>query len=371
MTRSTFIHLLALVVTVGLAAAPREAGASEGTFDCFNPSDDKDGDAYADAKAKAFPVGKANDLHCNWLYVEKGEDCDDHNPNVHPRAPEIGGNGIDDNCDGGIDEPVPYFYDTGYQVTTSSFSVLLEVNDPDLEWWQSQDLPLGAEVEITDLRYSGSPVYRTLPVTNHYDRWGVVNIDGLYATRVYQVRVRFYACFFACSYTPWSQAYYGSTDGTTPKSKVRTAMVHRALRRMHDSKYEAVGYNGTWTDGTAFGASKGEMWCSEFYSWMGDPYLDWNASRPTSVAQMLEAFGDSGGNYATYRVPGEGDRGDYLALDTNSDGQKNHSAMLLAWDLYLNKAWTVEGNSGNEVKVNHRVSSEIKGFGHITESMLW
>lgn len=33
-----------------------------------------------------------------------GPDCDDANPNVHPNRPEECGNGIDDNCDGRIDE---------------------------------------------------------------------------------------------------------------------------------------------------------------------------------------------------------------------------------------------------------------------------
>ena len=32
------------------------------------------------------------------------DECDDTNPAVHPGAPEICGNGIDDNCNGQIDE---------------------------------------------------------------------------------------------------------------------------------------------------------------------------------------------------------------------------------------------------------------------------
>src|SRR6185503_8028520 len=58
---------------------------------------DADGDGFGDsgatATACAAPAG----------YVAAGGDCDDARGGVHPGAPEVG-NGIDDDCDGEVDE---------------------------------------------------------------------------------------------------------------------------------------------------------------------------------------------------------------------------------------------------------------------------
>jgi hypothetical protein len=53
------------------------------------PACDKDGDGYC-----AGDPGNH----------QKGGDCDDSNPNVHPDGVEVCGNGIDDDCNGAIDE---------------------------------------------------------------------------------------------------------------------------------------------------------------------------------------------------------------------------------------------------------------------------
>jgi hypothetical protein len=63
---------------------------------------DADADTYGDASAT--PVFACNPPPDT---VDNGDDCDDENPDVHPAAIETCGNGIDDNCDGRIDEACP------------------------------------------------------------------------------------------------------------------------------------------------------------------------------------------------------------------------------------------------------------------------
>ena len=55
------------------------------------PCVDLDGDFY----------GSPASINCSL----QGTDCDDANPGVHPFAEEICGNGIDDDCNGVVDDP--------------------------------------------------------------------------------------------------------------------------------------------------------------------------------------------------------------------------------------------------------------------------
>jgi hypothetical protein len=63
---------------------------------------DADGDGYTVGSAISVCYGK--NIPSGYSATSLGSDCDDNNPAVHPGAVEVCGNGIDDNCNGSIDE---------------------------------------------------------------------------------------------------------------------------------------------------------------------------------------------------------------------------------------------------------------------------
>lgn len=84
--------------------------------DCDGLIDDDDPDVditsqstwYADADGDGFGDANATQLACNppTNYVDNADDCDDNDAGIHPDANEVC-NGIDDDCDGLIDETDP------------------------------------------------------------------------------------------------------------------------------------------------------------------------------------------------------------------------------------------------------------------------
>ena len=66
---------------------------------------------YLDSDGDGFGTGAANSscIDLGVGYVVNYTDCDDSNASVNPNAEEIGANGIDENCDGQIDNSVEEF----------------------------------------------------------------------------------------------------------------------------------------------------------------------------------------------------------------------------------------------------------------------
>ena len=144
-----------------------------------------------------------------------------------------------------------------------------------------------------------------------------------------------------------------------------------ARRRILPILKRVVGYRGTEdVDGTRYGADRNEGFCTEFYVWLTKNWLTGVAGNDT-WEDMIDSFKDDHAYYSPSEIPERAAPGDYLPIDSNDDGKKNHSGMFLAYDTSTNLVWTLEGNVGNKVDVKKRaLDTEIKGLGHLLRSQL-
>lgn len=94
-------------------------------LNCYPPSTwyaDTDGDGYGDLNA---PLSVCHNATAPAGYVQNSTDCDDTNPSVHPGAVEVC-NGLDDNCDGTIDNAtIPSATMSSLRVRTVSGTTLV------------------------------------------------------------------------------------------------------------------------------------------------------------------------------------------------------------------------------------------------------
>ena len=67
--------------------------------------EDSDKDKFGDPNTSCGdPESCTGDENTNCQCVQNRDDCDDDNPAINPNAKEILDNGMDDNCDGQIDQ---------------------------------------------------------------------------------------------------------------------------------------------------------------------------------------------------------------------------------------------------------------------------
>jgi hypothetical protein len=367
--------------TVSAAAAPAAvAVAGEHSMKCYSEEFDSDGDGYArlseaeaQAASRTFSWSGKGRVNCPRGYVRFYGDCDDGDPNVNPGKGEVGFNGKDDNCNGVIDEPTFVYYPEGNRNTTYNFRLTVNLNSQAITDHLGH---LFAEIEYAALRDSGNTSRYGKVRVNQYSRQN--NVAHLTLTvgdsaTAYRARVTFFRRLDSGQFEQVggrSDWYYTMTDGEIEKTQKRARMVWKGLAEYGASLDGEVGYRGTAdVDGTRYGADSNELWCSEFYSWVTKAWLR-GFSRFDTVEEAVDYFRGYDTYFAPSDVPQWAAPGDYLALDTNDDGRKNHSAMFLAYEREHDRVWTLEGNSGNKVKVRKRGCDLIIGLGHIARAQL-
>jgi hypothetical protein len=352
----TLVGTFALAILLGLGAHDAEAGSRY----CYPAAYNQDGDGYADLRGLS-PTNRLFRVEadtCPGDSVIRYGDCNDDDRNVHPGRGEVGYNGIDDNCRNGVDEPTFEYYATGNQNTATSFRIAVYPNRLDA-LAAALDKNLYADIEYARLSNSANPtVVRKVRVLSAECLINLT-LTGLNSATVYRVRVTFYrkpadSLSYQRIGVP-SDWYYTITDGTIPKTHTRALIVLKGFKELSESDNGQVGYFGVEPDGTRYGADEGEAWCSEFYAWVTETWLIGVSGQHYSGG-LIDLFDAAGSYYPGSEIATRAAPGDYLPVDTNEDGEINHSAMFLAYDSSQAspQVWTLEGNYSNSVQVASR-----------------
>jgi hypothetical protein len=389
-TIRSFLALLTLTLTTLAAVAglaPRTAAAETVAIDCYAAADDADGDGYARPGAPEIErfVDEDKKLYCPGDYVIKSGDCDDTRLWVHPHAPEFPFNLSDEDCDGTADEPALVYFPNGNQNTQTGFSIRVKLASSALVAVGSA---LAYEVEYADLAASAfsqrtpKRLVGVLPSDYAFD----APVAGLAPARVYRARLHFYRAvpgkalvkgkvIATTTYSPLgvaSEWYYSATKGSGLLEDARLDLLLDGFFQLSESDRGRIGYRGTAApDGTRFYAGPKERWCSEFYTWLASAQFH-QISIYSTVSGVWWWFVSEAQYHPGFEAIAEvGERADWIPVDTDGDGDANHSTMFLAYDPSIGKVWTLEGNDGNYVSVRSRaLGAPLQGVGHLTTNAL-
>ena len=144
-----------------LGASSLSCDDADGSLDTSTGSTwyaDTDGDGYGDASAgQAFCVQPSG-------YVSDTSDCDDSAASVYPGAPETC-SGVDDDCDGTIDDPADLLgSDAACGAVNCNDILATRTSAPDGEYW---------------LEFNGAPLEVFCDMTTSGGGWTVIHPDDI------------------------------------------------------------------------------------------------------------------------------------------------------------------------------------------------
>jgi hypothetical protein len=351
---------------------------------CYSAEFDRDNDKYAEdgTTGEEFDVPSNRRYTCPTGYVPDAGDCDDNRSSVHPYRYEIAFNNRDDNCNGSVDETEYIYWEKGNANADTSFKVRVKVNNKIVEKYAYSGYQIYAKFRYRPLKHTQERNKETGYRRVFYQKYthsGLGEYKGfdfrlsnLLKTNVYRAQASIYVKD-GVSYKKLvgydnRQIYHTTTtDSSNKVSRARTKILLQGFKQYFNQLRGRVGRNGSvWPNGTHYGADRNEWWCSEFYAWTSSYALK-NIKNKSSVNQLKDYF-RQGDHYHRIHSMGDMDvarRADWIAMDTDLDGKKNHTAMFLA-RRSDGKIVTLEGNTGNRVKVRYRDLDQIYGVGHIT-----
>jgi hypothetical protein len=380
--------VLACVCPVGWVA--RGGDCDEGSaarwqwLDCYA---DGDGDHYGAGASSSVCAGlSCADGVSGW--AESAGDCNDADASVHPVNLERS-NGIDDDCDGAVDEAALTFQSPIYWIVQprssshrSSFTVYLTL----AQTAESDALRAGtlqAQIYYRPLTRASQPydvIGPTPVVMLSGSEYGSVVVDGVTPLTAYEVRIDLYRGGTrivpgnGCSGDAGSDPPCSNSDVlywlSPPAASdgwpaARQEIVQAALGEWNRLPYEML---GTW-DGSLqqhYGAATSTArYSSEFYAWSAETTLrdmnpcrddgDWPEACPgetspaeNSVARLTAWFAQYPGALATPTGSvdfGALKPGDWIAADsTPATPGGDQSRMFLAYDAAADRYWFVEGD---------------------------
>jgi hypothetical protein len=373
---------------------------------------DQDNDGYAQYSANkndrvsviyASMDASRYELNCPPGWVKARGDCNDQDASIHPRQAEFYANNLDDNCDGRVDEPTFSYSSVGFN-TSNGFYLHTNINDAAIiNQWNTYPDQLFYSIEYQKLTNTGTsthtPKTKVASVSVYSSHAKTrLQLSQLSQATAYRSKVRFFKGEWRLVAGQWvrefsqlgdeSPWYYTYTNAAAGMALTRTKIINTGLYQQDFSNRGFVGYRSAFAlDGSYYGAEIGNNWCSEFYSWVAGKHLTdmpvfYNVPGAIAFFEQQSAYTivNSPADFIGFAQPG-----DYLAMDTNSDGKKNHTVMFLAHDQSTGLIWTIEGNNsgksdiggsyesrrgGNEVVVHSTDPNQVKGWGRILNSML-
>jgi hypothetical protein len=111
-------------------------------------------------------------------------------------------------------------------------------------------------------------------------------------------------------------------------------------------------------------------YCTEGWAYSVSPWFDdftyvVNTAQTAEIFELYEEIYSGEISLIDVAAPG-----DWLSLDTNGDGVRNHAGMFLEYDVFTKLIKTLEFNTGNsQVLIKYRPLSQLIDLGHLIEAM--